>query len=70
MPKCPILCGECCDQWAYISVLWHKHHHLHRDDLCPNLDPDGCRLPRKHRPRVGREHLCSRARQVLPHKSK
>jgi Fe-S-cluster containining protein len=67
VPKCPISCGECCDQWVHIEVLWHDNRHLDMDDLCPNLGSDGCRLPRSHRPRACREHLCSRAKQVLPH---
>lgn len=70
MPKCPISCGECCDQWAYIEVLWHNNRHLDMDDLCPNLGSKGCRLPRPHRPRICREHLCQRAKQVLALKTK
>jgi hypothetical protein len=65
VPKCPISCGECCDQWAHIEVLWHNNRHLDLDDPCPKLGPHGCRLPRKHRPRACREYLCSRAKEVL-----
>jgi len=65
VPKCPISCGDCCDQWAYIEVLWHGNHHLSPDDPCPNLGPDGCVLPRSKRPKACREYLCDRARQVI-----
>jgi hypothetical protein len=70
VPKCPISCGECCDQWAHVEVLWRKHRHLDMDDMCPHLGPDGCLLPRKHRPRVCREHLCARAREALAQKAR
>ena len=70
MPKCPISCGECCDDWAYIEVLWHNNRHLDMDDLCPNLGPHGCLLPRSHRPKACRNHLCSRAKHVLSLKPK
>jgi len=65
VPKCPISCGECCDHWIYIEVLWHNNRHLDMDDPCPNMGPHGCRLPRKHRPRICREYLCSRAKEAL-----
>jgi hypothetical protein len=65
MPKCPISCGECCDQWGYIEVLWRGNHHLHRDDPCPYLGPDGCQLPRGQRPKACKDYLCARAQQVI-----
>jgi hypothetical protein len=71
MAKCPIGCGECCDDWAYIEALWTKEHrHLNRDDPCPNLGPQGCRLARSKRPRICLDHLCSRATMVLKLKIK
>jgi hypothetical protein len=65
VPKCPISCGDCCDQWAYIEVLWHGNHHLNREDPCPNLGPDGCILPRSKRPKACRDYMCSRAKQLV-----
>ncbi len=70
MAKCPISCGDCCDEWAYVEVLWpHEGFHLNRDDPCPNLGADGCTLSRSKRPRVCLNHLCSRALHILKPKS-
>lgn len=67
MPKCPVGCGECCDDWSYIGELWTKERRktLNRDDPCPNLGPEGCVLPRNRRPKICREHLCARAKHAL-----
>ncbi len=65
MPKCPISCGECCDQWGYIEALYNKHRHLHKDDQCPNLGPDGCQLSRARRPKLCQDYLCARGRSML-----
>ena len=66
MPKCPIGCGECCDEWAYVEALWEKgKKYLRRGDPCPNLGASGCVLPRNQRPKVCRDHLCNRALQAI-----
>ena len=66
MAKCPINCGDCCKYWAYVPDLWTPETmHLNRDDPCPNLGPEGCKLSMEERPKVCRDHLCDRAKHIL-----
>jgi hypothetical protein len=65
MPTCPISCGDCCDQWANVDILWDRNHRRRgRDDLCPHLGSDGCLLSRSRRPKVCLDFLCDRALKV------
>ncbi len=59
MPRCPISCGDCCDQWADVDVLWNRNRgQLYRDEPCPHLGSKGCTLTRNRRPKVCLEFLC------------
>ncbi len=62
--KCPIACGHCCrDSWTTVIKLeqMFKLTLKQRDYLkspCPFLSPNGCRLPRKTRPKTCLKFLC------------
>lgn len=67
--KCPIGCGQCCEQSGFDPVLGKMT--LPREDerkdkpSCPHYSKKGCKLPRRERPKDCTGFLCGVAAAVL-----
>ncbi len=59
--RCPVQCGECCGMWRYVARDSPSYFRDCMPSLwtqCPNLNAQGCKLPRKRRPAGCTHYLC------------